>query len=284
MFDTNPWWTRGAMLGLAALLTASAAHAQGNAFLPARGEGAMAISHTFESYDDFWRGEDEVHNAGVGRVETGTLSLWLQAGLTDDLAVVATGNYVDVRTDGTMGFAQRGLGDRSLSLRYRFLNSATSGGWNHRLVADAGVRFAGSGYDPNGPVALGDGTNDGLFRLVYQVQLDRVRGSYLALEGGLDVREDDAPENWLFGAELGATFSPADGGHEPGRGLGGRRIGHRRGRLHVPGPGRGPRPAGGKLHYRVSPAFGLGVSAFTILDGRNTGVSDGLSTSLVLNL
>lgn len=279
-------WQRGWVMltGLLALTAAGTAHAQGNAFLPQRGHGTLALSHTFEAYDEFWRGDEEVANPGVGRVETGTLSVWMQAGLTDDLAVVANVAYVDVRTDGSMGFQDQGLGDRSFLLRYRFLDTTTGGGWRHSLVAGAGVRLPAGGYEPNGPVALGDGTNDGLFRLVYQTQLNHFWGSYLAVEGGWDAREEDAPDNVSLHGELGATFSRltlsgsfggtwADGGSDIGE------MG-----FTFPGLDEDLVRLGGNAYYRVSPAFGVGLSAFTILDGRNTGVSDGVSTSFVLNL
>lgn len=285
MFGHEPRVMRAWCAGLVTLAaSAGTAQAQGNAFLPGGGSGVVAVSHTLESYDEFWRGDEKVHNPGVGRVETGTVSLWMQAGLTDDLAVVANLAYVDVRTDGTMGFQDQGLGDRMFLLRYRFVDVTTGGGWRHSLVAGAGARLLASGYDPNGPVALGDATQDGLGRLVYQAQLDRFWGTYLAIEGGIDFRDSEAPDNMSVRGELGATIHRlslagalegvwADGGSDIGD------DGFR-----FPGLDEDLIKLGGNAFYRISPEFGMSVAAFTVLDGRNTGVSNGLSTSLVITL
>jgi len=145
------------------------------------------VSHTFEYYEKYWMGDREVSDPGLGRVETGSVSLWLQAGLLRDLAVVANFAYVDVRTDGAAGLQDQGLQDRTFLLRYRFLDRTRSG-WRHSVVAGAGARLPAAGYDPDTPVALGDGTKDALLRLTYQAQLDSFWGTYVALEGGWDVR------------------------------------------------------------------------------------------------
>ncbi|HLE84259.1 MAG TPA: hypothetical protein VJG13_07955, partial [Thermoanaerobaculia bacterium] len=50
----------GGVLAAALLLPAAAAAMNLNGFLPARGEGAVAVSYTAESYDEFWAGETKV--------------------------------------------------------------------------------------------------------------------------------------------------------------------------------------------------------------------------------
>jgi hypothetical protein len=271
-----------AILGLGVIVGGSGiARAQGNAFLPPEGGATVAIAHTFEYYDKFWVGTNEVSDPGLGRVETGTVTLWMQAGLMEDLAIVANFAYVDVRTDGTAGMADQGLQDRTFLLRYRFLDRE-GGGWRHTLVGGAGVRLPASGYDPNKPVDLGDGTDDGLFRVVYQAQRDSFWGTYLALEGGYDLRESSTPEGMTLHGEVGATYSRlslaatmdglwADGGSnigDPG--------------FTFPGLDEDWVRLGGNAYYRVSPSFGLTLSGFTTLDGRNTGKSRGMSTALVV--
>jgi hypothetical protein len=276
----------GVWLAIAGCVVAARPHtaaAQGNAFLPRAGGATIAVSQTFEYYDEFWRGDEVVSNPGLGRVETGSATVWMQAGLTDDLALAANFAYVDVRSDGTDGLADQGLQDRAFLLRWRFLDTMP-GGWHHSLVAGAGLRMPASGYDPNSPVALGDGTTDGLFRLVYQAQYDAFWGTYLAVEAGYDARESAAPDGASLRGELGATFyrlslagilhaTWADGGSDigdPG--------------FTFPGLNEEWVRLAGNAYYRVSPTFGLALSGFTVLDGRNTGRSRGVSTSLVVNL
>jgi hypothetical protein len=270
-------------LGLAAIAAwCGAARAQGNAFLPPAGGATIALSQTFEYYDKFWMGDNEVSDPGLGRVETGSVTVWMQAGLLEDVAVVANFAYVDTRTDGTAGMEDQGLQDRTFLLRYRLLNSER-GSWRHSLVAGAGARLPSSGYDPSGPIALGEGTNDGLLRLVYQAQLDSFWGTYFAVEGGYDVREAGAPEEMSFSAEAGATYSKLS--------LAASMIGSwSDGGLDIGAPGFAFNRldedwlrVAGNAYYRVSPAFGLALAGFTTVDGRNTGKARGASTSLVVN-
>lgn len=279
-----PRRTRIVCLGL--LLTFArtpSAGAQGNAFLPPAHGGVIAVSHTLEAYDSFWSGDRQITDDGLGRVETGSLGIWLQTGLSDDAALVASIALVDARGDGLAQARDQGLQDGTFLLRYRAL-SRSAGSLRHTLVGGAGLRIAASGYEPDQAIALGDGTTDVLLRLVYQVQLDSFWGTYLAVEGGYDARQDPAPNGTSLSAELGASFHSlsiagrlmgtwADGGPDlgdPG--------------FTYPSVDEEWLRVGGTVYYRVSSSFGLAVSGFSTFDGRNTGVSRGLSTSLVFQL
>jgi hypothetical protein len=271
-----------AFLGLSTT-TSVPALAQGNAFLPPAGGTTLAVSHTFEHYETFWMGDVEVSDDGIGRVGTASSSVWLQTSFAEDVALVASLAYVDVRGDGLGGLRDEGIQDGMFLLRYRFLDRSAAG-LRHTCVVGAGARLPGSSYDPDGAVALGDGTRDGLLRLVYQLQAPRFADAYLAMEGGYDARESAASDATTFGAELGATYRRfslagmlggmwADGGTDigdPGS--------------TYPGLDEDWLRVGGKAYYRVSRTFGLALSGFTTLTGRNTGVSSGISTSLVLDL
>lgn len=276
--------TSPAAVVLGAVLAASgSARAQGNAFLPDAGHATLAVSHTFETYDEFWVGADRVSNPGLGRVETATTSLWLQAGVLEDLAVLANFAYADIRTDGAGGMQDQGFADRTFLLRYRPVH-AQRAAWRHSLVLGAGARLPASGYDPDGPVALGDGTNDALLRLTYQAQRDSFRGAYFATELGYDVRGEGAEDAWLLHGEVGATFARlslgtsvsgvwSDGGTDIGEDG-----------FTFPGLDEDVLRWNGTAYLKISPRYGVAASAFTTFDGRNTGRSRAASTSLVVQL
>jgi hypothetical protein len=275
-----------APVALAVLLVVpgAPARAQGlNGFLPGAGHATIALSHTLESYDAYWMGGRLVADPALGRVETGSVSLWFDLGLAENVSLVGNLAYVDVASDAAPIRTANGLQDRAFLLRYRFA-SLENAGWRHSFVAGAGVRAPASPYVADATVALGDGTHDGVFRLVYQVQADFVAGAYLATELGYDLREQDAPDGASLHGELGAgagrvsiagtvTRTWADGGSDigdPG--------------FKSPGLGGEMLRVGGKLFARVSSTFGFAVSGFTTLDGRNTGEAVGTSASLVVQL
>jgi hypothetical protein len=261
------------------MLPVSAAAMNLNGFLPARGEGAVAISYTAESYDEFWAGETKVEEPALGEVETVSLSLWTRWGLTDRLALVANLPYVEVSTDGFADFEDDGLGDLEALLLFRALERS-SGALGHRLVAGVGLRTPASGYEGNRPVSLGDDTTDVLLRLVYQLERG---GFYLSQQVGFDSRSDDAPDGFPLHTEVGYTAGSmtftgfysrlfADGGTDigdPG--------------FTFPSNQEEYERVGGKLFGRFTDTIGGSFAAFTTLDGRNTGETTGASAGLVLS-
>jgi hypothetical protein len=264
------------VLALIALtLPASSGALDLNGFQPARGQGTLALSLTLEGYDEFWVGETKVSDPGVGEVETSSITAWFMWGFTDDLALVVNVPYVDTDSDGLGNFSDSGLQDLTALLRYRFLNVA-GGGSRHGLTGAVGLRTPISDYEANLPVDLGDGTDDGLLRLVYQFERDSF---YFSQQVGYDRRGGDAPDGIPLYTELGvtagrATFSAfyarliADGGTDigdPGFTFPSNQDEYSR--------------AGGKVYLRFSERFGAALSYFTTLDGRNSGDADGLSLS-----
>jgi len=269
---------------LGAVLAAGPATAQGlNGFLPPEGTATVAVSHTMESYDEYWVGTETVVDSLLGKVETGTASLWVDVGLTPNVALTGQIAYVDANSDGLLAESAAGLQDRSLLLRWRFLGAETAG-YRHTLVAAAGIREAASGYDGNRKVALGDHSRDGLFRLVYQIQADRLAGAWFSSELGYDLREGHVPEGLCLSGELGAiagraalsvwgTRVWADGGPNLGD------MG-----FTFPTVDEELVRVGGKVYVGISERVGVAVSGFATPKGENTGKATGTSTSLVLRI
>ena len=264
----------------AAVLLSGASHAMDlNGFLPARGEGTAALSYTGESYDEFWVGRTRVEEPALGEVETASTSLWLRWGFTERLAVVGNLPYADVTTDGAAGLEDSGAADLEALVLFRLLETST-GAVRHRVVAGAGVRTPASDYEGDAPVSLGDDTTDALVRFVYQLESG---GFYLSQQVGFDARGDDAADTVPLFTELGYTagrvtvsafysYLAADGGTDigdPG--------------FTFPSNQEEYERAGAKLFGRFTDRIGGTVSAFTTLDGRNTGDATGLSAGLVFD-
>lgn len=260
----------------AGLLAAPAARAYDmNGFMPAAGEGAVALSFSSESYDHFYRGETKVHTPPfLGTVDTQTITLWGRYGITDRIAVVANLPYVDAEGDGPDHLQDSGISDLTALVKIRLADF----GGGQSLTAGLGVRSDVGGYEGDAPVSLGDASTDGLFRLVYQVQRG---GFYFSQQVGYDLRGSDVPDGYPLYTELGYTvgrttvnafFSQyfADGGTDIGDAG-----------FTFPSNKEEYQRAGGKVYVRLGGGFGLSGSAFTTLDGRNTGDSSGFSVGAV---
>ena len=261
----------------AAMAAAPARGLDLNGFLPGRGAGHAALSYTFESYDEFFRGTQKVSNPGVGEVEVATFSLYLDYGFTDRLAIVANLPTVDAEGDGTGGFAQDDLQDLTAMLKYR-LASYGSGSLRHKWVLAGGFSTPASDYEANLPVDVGDGSTDVLARLIYQLEGERF---YFSQQVGYDLRGDDVPDGFPFYTEVGyrrgsllaggfLSYYLADGGSDigdPGFTFTGNQEEFTR--------------AGAKIYAELSRRFGISGLVYTTLDGRNTGDFSGASFGVV---
>lgn len=266
-----------AVLALAVVGIGTPLHAMDlNGFLPGRAQGDVAVSYTAEGYDEFWVGETKVSDPGVGEVDIKSFSVWLQWGLTDDLAIVANLPYIDASSDGLGGFEDTGLQDLSAVLKYRFLSSGP-----HSLVGAAGVRAAVQDYEANLPVDLGDNTTDALLRLVYQFQTSNF---YFSQQVGYDLRGGDAPDDYPLYTELGFTAGRITYGGYYSRLIAddGTDIGDPG--FTFPSNREEYSKAGLKVYGRVTDRVGLSAVYFFTLDGRNTGDSDGFSLGAVFHL
>jgi len=266
----------GAATAVAALAAAPAASAYDmNGFLPAAGEGAVALSFTAEGYDHFWAGEQRVSAPpGLGEVDTRSLTLWGRYGLTDRLSVVVNLPYVDTEGDGTARFADSGISDLTALVAARLVATG-----RHSLTGAGGVRTDVGDYEGDAPVSLGDATTDALLRLVYQYQAG---GLYVSQQVGFDLRGGDAPDGVPLHTELGYTFGRttlhafytryvADGGTDIGDPD-----------FTFPSNQEEYERAGGGAYLRLWDPIGVSARVYTTLDGRNTGDATGVSVGGVL--
>lgn len=246
-----------------------------NGFVREKGHGDVAISFTAESYDEFWVGSMRVSDPGVGEVDTKSLSVWVAYGLTDNVSLIGSLPWVDTESDGLGGFAESDLQDATLMAAYRFASLGDRVRSN--FVGAAGVRTPASNYEANIPVDVGDGTTDWLLRLIYQLQYG---GFYFSQQVGYDVRGDDAPDGIPLYTELGYTHGRATYNVFASRLMADDGFDIGESGFTFPGLEEEYLRAGAKAFVRINNRFGMALSVFNTLDGRNTGDASGVSLGL----
>jgi hypothetical protein len=260
------------------LLAPAASALDLNGFLPEAGAGAVAISYSAESYDEFWAGDTRTSAPPLGEVETTSVNLWLRWGFTDRISLVANVPYVEVDTDGSAGFEDDGLADVEALVLFSALDR-TSGAARHRLIAGVGGRTPASSYVADAPVSLGDGSTDILVRIVYQLE---VGSFYASQQIGYDSRGDDVPDTFPLYTEAGYTWGRVTGSLFYSRLMsdGGTDIGDPG--FTFPSNEEEYSRMGGKAYVRLGGRLGVAASAFTTLDGRNTGDTTGGAAAVVV--
>lgn len=270
------WLRIGAAVIVASLAAPAADAYDMNGFMPSAGEGAVALSFTDEGYDEFWRGDTRVPTPPpLGEVSTRSLTLWGRYGFTDRVAVVVNLPYVDTQGDGGAGFEDSGISDLTALVKVRLADF----GGGHTLTGAAGVRTDVGDYEGDAPVSLGDASTDGLLRLVYQYQ----RGAFfVSQQVGYDLRDGDPPNGVPLHTEIGYTFDRTTVNAFYSRYLadGGTDIGDPD--FTFPSNEEEYERVGGKIYLRLGGGFGLSASAYTTLDGRNTGDATGISAGGVV--
>jgi hypothetical protein len=264
------------LIALAAAAPAGAIDVNG--FLPAAGEGDVALSYTAESWDSFWLGETKVDSPPeLGTVDLTSITLWGRFGLTDNAALIVNLPHVDADNDGLVNFDDSGLQDAAALLLARFA-SYGSGAVQHRWLGGLGLRTPASGYEANLPVDIGDGTTDILTRLVYQLEWG---GGYFSQQVGFDLRSKDAPDNWTLYTELGFPTGPVTwiGYYQQVLANGGTDIGDSG--FTFPSNQEEFQRVGLRVFGRFNDHFGLSGSYFTTLDGRNSAETEGFSVGTV---
>jgi len=249
-----------------------------NGFLSPEGKGAVAVGFTHEGYDEFWAGTSKVADPGLGRVTTNSVTLYNQFGINDSVSLVLNLPHVSTSGDGQAGFAESGLQDITGLLKVRLARFGS--GVRGSVVVAGGIRTIASNYEANKPVSIGDGTADGLLRLVCLLQAGRF---YWSQQLGFDVRGGEAPNGLPIYTELGYGFGRAtvtllyrgyfaDGGTdigEPG--------------FTFPSNKDETQRVGAKLYVRGSGNWGAVFEGFTTLSGRNSGDATGIGAGLVVS-
>ena len=253
-------------------------HAQGDSgFLRGQGNLDMALTYGIDTYDEFWIGSNRVTDAPFGRVSRHTVNLYGAYGLGDDMDLALSGSFVYVTTEEVFD-SEKALQDFTAQFKWRFFSKDVGSGKLNLLAAPA-VKVPMTHYEDDAVPAVGDGQVDLRLRLLIQYVFGN--GAYLALDTGYDFRFDVTPDEFPIHVTGGFTlferltlsgfFSHIDSldGYDIGQGP-------------FPGIEDEYDRIGGHVYCRLTESLGLTVSAWTTLDGMNTGDVDGASLGMVL--
>ena len=247
-------------------------------FLRGKGNMDLAISFSLDTYDEFWIGNDRIHDPPFGRVDRYALNLYGAYGLTDDIDLVANASYVAVTTEHIFD-DESDPQDLNAAIKWRFFSERLGEG-TFNVLAFPSVKVPMSNYEDDNVNAIGDGQVDLRGHIILQQEFDC--GAFLALDTGYDVRFQDPPDQFPINFSAGMTFDDFTvtafytlidslGGYDIGEGP-------------FPGVEEDYDRLGLNFYLRITDHFGLTLAGWTTLDGKNTGDVDGFAVGTVIRL
>lgn len=238
------------------------ARAQGpiGGFPTPKGEVVVAPAYSIERYDTYLLPGDMTE---VRDIETVSYSLFLETGLSEQTALVATLPWMEVNgSDGS-------LQDASVWLKYTNVDQPGKRAAN-RLFTAVGLRFPVGNYATEGIAALGQRATVFQGRLAYQYQHNQ--GWFLHLQSGIDFQfAPDSRATWplLLRTGFGSKYFYTEGWLEIVTAL------ENEGEVQTATAGAGSswRRLGGSIYVPVRPWMGLNAGAAWVLGGTFIGQS-----------
>ncbi|CAH0999507.1 hypothetical protein LEM8419_00807 [Neolewinella maritima] len=236
-----------------------------------RGSITLAPAYSSERYGTY------LGEGGVPEdrdITTVSYSMFLEAGLNDQTALVATLPYLQTNQD------RGSLQDASVWIKYMNLERPAKRA-THRVFTAIGLSFPVGDYATTGIAAIGQRATIFQGRLVYQYQFDS--GFFLHAQSGVDVQF--APESrstWpvLLRTGYGARYFYVEGWMEFVTALeGGSAV-----QTATAGSGSSWRRLGGTLYVPITPWLGAVGGGAYVLGGEYIGKSARLNLGLVIKL
>lgn len=233
-----------------------------------KGETAIALSYSKETYDSYFLPGDVIEKRDV---ETISYSLFVETGLSENTSLVLTLPWM--RTNDRQGSLQ----DGSVWLKYMNLDRRGARSAS-RVFTAVGLSVPVGNYETTGIAALGQRATVFQGRLAYQLQHDD--GWFLHAQSGIDFQfAPEAQSSWpvLLRAGYGGNFFYTEGwvefvtALESGSGV----------QTATGGTGSSWRRLGGTLYFPVRPWVGLNFAGAWVLSGTYIGDSGRLSGGLV---
>jgi len=236
-----------------------------------KGEIVVALSYSEDSYENYFLPD----NREEGReITTAIYSLFVEAGLSDKTALVATLPWM--RTNDRDGSLQDG------SAWIKFMNSdKRRGRTNRRFFTAIGLSFPVGNYETTGVEALGQRATVFQGRFTYQLQHDE--GWFLSAQTGLDFQfAPEAAAAWplLLRSGYGNRFFYVEGwlefvtALESGTGVNGAAA----------GTGSSWRRIGGTVYVPLTKWVGLNVGGARVLGGTYIGESGRWNAGVVFKV
>lgn len=255
-------------------------------FTLGKGNGIAALSYSWESYDEFYFG-NEIMDAPApygGKITTQGITFYGAYGLTDHLDVIVNLPYINAMGNGNDEMVDQSVGnlqDLSLFLEWNPLEVEAGPGMLS-FVGALGLSTPLSDYKADAVLSIGNQSTrlDGRLLMQYKAE----NGIFGNLQAGYSVRGNDVPNATLLGAKLGFATSKfyVDLWSET--------------QISDPdapdiAPGEVPfyetrvnyTQIGVNVHYPITPALGVSAGYGKYVDGRNVGKADRVTGGLVYN-
>lgn len=266
-------WVAGAFVVAALLLPADFAFAEA---WP-RGRGGVYVYTGFATFsaDTLYSARGEAIPFPGRDTEETRWSLYLEAGLTDSLTLVASVPWKKIRTRGNVStFETSGLADLDVRLRQSF-------GLRSTWIALEGGAVIPTGYDESEFPQLGTGELDWIGNVGLGTSLRFLPEGFLAADVGYRWRGGGISDEIPYSVKVGAFPHERAGIFLFARGWKSRadwsEIGDTIGLLVTDSE---RLAAGVELYIRLNRSFDLNVVWTDVLDGRNTGKGDEVKVGL----
>lgn len=180
-----------------------------SAWLPEPRAWELTPVYTFQTFDQFWMGDQKVDNPNDGdsldqhsaylAVEYGFAKNWAA-----DVAVGYTYSSSSAFNPGGESESDDGLADTQIGIRYRLIDeNDTSAILPLTLTVRAGAIIEGT-YDPNYPFSAGDGASGGRFSLLWGKNFGHTGLSTYG-EAAFQTRANDVPDDLILAAGVAYT-------------------------------------------------------------------------------
>jgi hypothetical protein len=261
----------------------AAAFAEGSPYLPIPGSGQFSVGLSHQAGEDFWVGTTKM--TAPSKIKLNNLSVGVQYGLSDALAIDGTLNYARSSFAAPAGFPlphgdESALADTTLGIKWRLVDEFEQQGMP-TLSIRAGAIIKG-----NYKINKFDSISDGASGLEVSALLGKYLTPALSVTGELGYRHrsNSVPSDWFGAADLNYSFNSTVSGS----------IGYSsvrsNGDLDIGGTGFTParfqevREDRDLVHvglgFNIAPSLSLGVNYGMVTTGRNTIKADVLSVSL----
>ncbi|WP_277480864.1 transporter [Catalinimonas alkaloidigena] len=253
-------------------------------FNQGQGKGTIAVSYAWESYDEFYFGDEKMAAPPPygGQITTQSLTLYTVYGLTDHLDIILNLPYIAAKGKGDDPMVNQDvsdLQDATLFLNWNPIQIESESGMLS-FVGALGISTPLSDYEANAVLSIGNQSTRIDPKILIQYQSND--GWFANLNAGYSVRTKDVPNATVLGAKLGfaaaefyvdlwseTQISDSDAPDIGGVPFNETRVNYTQ--------------IGLNAYYPFSEAFGISLGYGKNVSGRNVGLADRVSGGLLVN-
>ena len=199
---------------LTTLLTTQNAVAQAiiDGFMTPKNKGAVSLSYSYESFDEFYFANQRMDAPGRlgGQIATQSIGLYANYGISDRFNVVFNLPYIIAQGDGNENVPQEDgsfqdqqvedFQDIAVYLKYKSYEH-TFGAGQLSIIPAVGFGTPLSDYAADDLLSVGNGAT--FFDMRGIVHFKSNAGFFIEGQAGHSFRSDEVPDAWIFAGKLG---------------------------------------------------------------------------------